>query len=186
MFQCVLLIILHRVSQLRQVCVLLVLQFNKFSINDLATNPLYNVTWTRLTNTTLQFTCETACRTPSITGCNVNLDSDSSNSSGLLSNMSSTVIGSDEAISSRLVIVIVDDIDPTVDYTFTALLFAIVNRTSIGLNSRSFKGIIPATIQGTYNIYLICISVCMCVYIYIYIYIYTYTIYMFIIKYGST
>ena len=151
MFQCVLLIILHRVSQLRQVCVLLVLQFNKFSINDLATNPLYNVTWTRLTNTTLQFTCETACRTP-IMGCNINLDSDSSSSSRQLSGMSSTVIGSVEAISSRRLIVIVDGIDPTVDYTFTAILFAVVNSTSLALNSRSFKGIIPATIQGTNNI----------------------------------
>ena len=110
------------------------------------TDPIYNATWTRVNDTTLEFTCEVACRTPAITGCHVRLvdNSDMSNEvSGTLFNVN----GSDEDISSHFVTVLVTDVDPTVEWTFTATPVAIVNRVGISLNG--FMGIIPAAVKGT-------------------------------------
>ena len=108
-----------------------------------ATTPIYNATWRRIDNTTLEFTCELACRTPAITGCNINL----SGGSKPIANFSRVVSGTDEAISSRFVTVIVNNVDPTVEYSYTAIPQAIQDREIVSLNG--IQGIIPAAIQGT-------------------------------------
>ena len=110
-----------------------------------ATDPIYNATWTRVNNTTLEFTCEVACRTPAISQCNINLE-DNSDSSNTLSGTSFNVNGSVEDISSRFVTVLVTDVDPTVEWTFTATPVTIINKTTFTLNS--FMGIIPAAVKG--------------------------------------
>ena len=109
----------------------------------IADTPLYNVTWTRVNDATLEFTCEMACRTP-ITGCNINLDSSDGSNKG--SSSSNIVNGSNEAINSRFVTVVVNDVDPTANCTFTASPVAIVNGVSVSFNS--IMGIIPAIVQG--------------------------------------
>ena len=98
--------------------------------------PLYNVTWTRVNNTTLEFTCEVACRTP-ITGCTINLDSSDGYNKGFGS--LNIVNGSAEAICSRLVIVVVNDVDPTAECTYIASPIAIVNGVS-GACRGGFQG----------------------------------------------
>ena len=110
-----------------------------------ATDPIYNATWTRVNDTTLEFICEVACRTPAISGCNINLE-DNSDSSNTLSGTSFNVNRSDEDISSRFVTVLLTDVDPTVEWTFTATPVAIVNGIVIALNG--FMGIIPAPVKG--------------------------------------
>ena len=100
-----------------------------------------------MNDTTLQFACEVACRTPAITGCTVRFEN-YSDSSNTLSGRSFNVNGSDEDISSRFVTVLVTDVDPTVEWTFTATPVAIVNGLVIALNG--FMGIIPAAVKGTY------------------------------------
>ena len=111
----------------------------------IADNPLYNVTWTRVDNTTVEFTCEVACRTP-ITGCNINLESsDGATNKGFGS--SNNVSGSVDAISSRFITVIINDIEPTEDCAYTATPVAIVDGVSLSFNSIS--GIIPAAVQGS-------------------------------------
>ena len=112
---------------------------------NLETDPIYNATWTRVNNTILEFTCEVACRTPAISGCTINLE-DNSDSSNTLSGTSFNVNGLDEDISSRFVTILVTDVDPTIEWTFTATPFAIVNRTVIALNV--FKDIIPTAVKG--------------------------------------
>ena len=123
-----------------------------FIIFNPATTPIYNVTWRRVDNTTLEFTCGLACRTPAITGCNVNLI-DTSNDRNTLFSFS--------AISSHFVTVIVNNVNPTAEYSYTAIPQAIVDGVFISLNG--IQGIIPATIQGTYILFALCV----CVYIYI-------------------
>ena len=110
----------------------------------IADNPLYNVTWTRVNNTTVEFTCEVACRTP-ITGCNINLDS-SHDGANKGFGSSDIVNGSADAISSRFITVVINDIEPTEDCTYTANAVAIVDGLSLSFNSLS--GIIPAAVQG--------------------------------------
>ena len=116
--------------------------------------PLYNVTWTRVNNTTVEFTCEVACRTP-ITGCNINLESSDGANKG--SGSSDIINGSDDAVSSRFITVVINDIEPTEDCTYTATPVAIVNGVSLSFNG--IPGIIPAAVQGKlYNelqIYLV-------------------------------
>ena len=110
----------------------------------IADNPLYNVTWTRVDNTTVEFTCEVACRTP-ITGCNINLDNGDRASKG--SGSSNIVSGSADAISSRFLTVVINDIDPTEDCTYTATPVVIVDGVSLSFNG--ILGIIPAAVQGS-------------------------------------
>ena len=98
-------------------------------------------------NRTLEFTCEVACRTPAITGCNVDLI-DTSDNMVKTSNMSTVVIGSDEAISSRFVVVLVNDVDPTIEYLYVAIPQAIENRASLSLDG--IRNLIPALIKGMY------------------------------------
>ena len=114
-----------------------------FFISVIAGTPLYNVTWTRVNNTTIEFTCEVACRTP-ITGCNINLEGSDGSNKGFGS--SNNVNGSAEAISSRFVIVVVNDADPTAEYTYIASPIAIVDGASLSFNG--ITGIIPAAVQG--------------------------------------
>ena len=130
-----------------------------FIIFNPATTPIYNVTWRRVDITTLEFTCELACRTPAITGCNVNLIDTSDNRERLF-NFSTIVSGTDEAIRSRFVTVIVNNVNPTAEYSYTAIPQAIVDGVVISLNG--IQDIIPAAIQGTYILFALC------VYIYIY------------------
>ena len=121
-----------------------------------ATTPIYSVTWRRVDNTTLEFTCELACRTPAITGCHVNLIDTNDNRERLF-NFSTIVSGTDEAISSRFVTVIVNNVDPTAEYSYTATPQAIVDEVFISLNG--IQGIIPAAIQGTYILFALCIYI---------------------------
>ena len=111
-----------------------------------ATTPIYNITWTRVDDTTLEFICELACRTPNISGCSIILVNNSSSKGFGTSNI---VNGSAEAISSRLTTVVVNDVDPTADCTYIATPVAIVDGLSISFNS--ITGIIPpavAAMQG--------------------------------------
>ena len=98
-----------------------------------------------MNDTTIEFTCEVACRTP-IIGCNINLESsDGSSNKGLVS--SNIVNGSAEAIGSRFVTVVVNNIDPTAECTYTAIPVApVVNGISISFNG--ITGVIPAIVQG--------------------------------------
>ena len=98
-----------------------------------------------MNDTTLEFTCELACRTPAITGCHVHLvaNNDSSNS---VFGTSYNINGSDEDFSSRFVSVLVTSVDPTIEWTCTVFPIAILNKTSISLSN--FKDIIPAAVQG--------------------------------------
>ena len=73
------------------------INFFNLAIADI---PLYNVTWTRVNNTTVEFTCEVACRTP-ITACNINLDGSDGANKGFGS--SDIINGSANAISSRFI-----------------------------------------------------------------------------------
>ena len=114
---------------------------------------MYNFTWTRINNTTLQFTCEVACRTPVITGCIIRLV-DNNNENETLSNMSSIVNGTNETFSSHFVIVLVTGVDPTAEYTATATpQTAVVNEVAVSLSG--IKYIIPAAVQG--SIHTICL-----------------------------
>ena len=99
-----------------------------------------------MNDTKLEFTCEVACRTPAISGCTINLE-DNSDGSNTLSGTSFNVNGSDEDISSRFATVLVTNVDPTVEWTFTATPVAIANGVVIALNG--FMGIIPAAVKGT-------------------------------------
>ena len=110
----------------------------------IADTPLYNVTWTRVNNTTVEFTCEVACRTP-ITGYNINLERSDGANKGFGSSM--IVNGSVDAISSRFITVVINDIDPTEDCTYTATPIAIVD--GISLSFSSISDIIPAAVQGS-------------------------------------
>ena len=115
-----------------------------FFISVIVGTPLYNVTWTRVNNTTIEFTCEVACRTP-ITGCNINLGSSDGSNKGFGS--SNNVNGSAEAISSRFVIIVVNNVDPTAECTYIASPIAIVDGVSLSFNG--ITGIIPAAaVQG--------------------------------------
>ena len=97
-----------------------------------------------MNKTTLEFTCELACRTPAITGCNINLNSDTSTT---LYNFSSIVNGSDKAISSRFAVILVNGIEPTAEYNFSATPHAEKSGVLISFNSKT--GVIPAELQGT-------------------------------------
>ena len=98
-----------------------------------------------MNNRTLEFTCEVACRTPAITGCNVNLN-DASGGFLTLNNMPTVVIGADKAISSRFVVILVNDVDPTVEYSYVAIPQAIENGVLLTLDA--IQGMIPALIKG--------------------------------------
>ena len=117
---------------------------NDFFNLAIADNPLHNVTWTRVNNTTVEFTCEVACRTP-ITGCNINLESSDGANKG--SGSSDIINGSVDAISSRFITVVINDIEPTEDCTYIATPVVIVDGVSLAFNSIS--GIIPAAVQGS-------------------------------------
>ena len=98
---------------------------------------LYDVTWRRINNDgALEFTCEVACRTPSVSGCNVVL----SNLGG--GKTSSVGTGMIEAIAPRLLIVVINNVDPTISYTYFASAVVIVNRTII--SSAVIRRFIPA------------------------------------------
>ena len=99
-----------------------------------------------MNNRTLEFTCEVACRTPAITGCNINLNDGSGDFS--LNNMSTDVIGADEAISSRFLVIVVNDVDPTVEYSYVATPQAIEN--GVILTVDPIRGVIPALIKGIF------------------------------------
>ena len=100
---------------------------------------LYDVTWRRANNdSALEFTCEVACRTPSISGCSVVL----SNLGG--GGTSSVVTGMIEAIAPRHVTVV---INPMMSYQYFASVVVIVNRTII--TSRVIRRIIPALCKNT-------------------------------------
>ena len=117
-----------------------------------ATTPIYHVTWRRVNNSTLEFTCELACRTPAIFGCSVNLVN--TDSSKTLSNFSTILSGTDEAISSRFVIILVNGVDPTAEFDFVATPQASVNGIITSFNG--IRAIIPsAEVQGMYFIVLI-------------------------------
>jgi len=102
---------------------------------------LYNVTWRRINNDgALEFTCEVACRTPSISGCSVVL----SNAGGSTSTL---VNGTIEAIAPRYVTIVIDNVDPMRSYEYSASALVIVNRTII--ISRFIRRIIPALCKNT-------------------------------------
>ena len=86
----------------------------------------------------MEFTCEVACRTPSISGCSVVLN----NPGG--GGMSFVVTGLIEDISPRFVTVVIHNVDLMISYTYTASSTVIVNKTSI--TSNVVKGRIPALI----------------------------------------
>ena len=126
-----------------------------------ATSTLYNVTWTRVNDTTLNFTCEVACRT-AISGCSVRLIDNSDNSISI-SDTSFTVIGMNDTFNSRHVNILLNDVNPTADYTFTAVALAITVGT---ISLDRITGNIPAAIQGIlYCMYVCC--VCVCVYVFV-------------------
>ena len=129
-----------------------------FIIFNPATTPIHNVTWRRVDITTLEFTCELACRTPAITGCNVDLIDTSDNRERLF-NFCTIVSGTDEAISSRFVTVIVNNVNPTAEYSYTAIPQAIVDEVTVFISLNGIQGIIPATIQGTYILFALCVYV---------------------------
>ena len=114
------------------------------------TTPIHNVTWRRVDTRTLEFTCELTCRTPAITGCLISLR-DTSNGRNTLSSFSTILSGTDEDISSRFVTVLVNNVEPTAEYSFTAAPQAIVDRAVVTLEV--IRGIIPAAIQGMYILY---------------------------------
>jgi len=114
-----------------------------------ATKSIYNVTWTRLNDTTLNITCEVACRSPNISGCHIHL-LENNDSGKRITGISTTVIGMSDKFNSHYVNILVNDVNPTVDYNFTANSIATVGRTFITLDS--ITGNIPATIQDIYVI----------------------------------
>jgi len=102
---------------------------------------LYNVTWRRINNdNTLEFTCEVACRTSSLFGCSVVLNSGGGGTS-------SVVTGMIEAIASRHVTVVINNVDPLMSYLYYAGALVIVNRTII--TSNLIRRIIPALCKNT-------------------------------------
>ena len=106
---------------------------------------MYNVTWRRVNDTTLEFTCELACRTPVIFGCNVNLIN--SDSHKILSSFSTILSGTNDAISSHIVIILVNGIDPAAEYIYIATPQARTNETTISFNG--IEGLIlPAEVTG--------------------------------------
>ena len=123
---------------------MIIIYTNDFFNLAIADTPLYNVTWIRVDNTTVEFTCEVACRTP-ITGCNINLDGGDGANKGFGS--SDIINGSANAISSRFITVVINDIDPTEDCTYIATPVAIVDGVSLSFNG--IPGIIPAAVQGS-------------------------------------
>ena len=108
----------------------------------LAVNFINNVTWRRVDNTTLEFTCEVACRTPSITGCDVQLQSDSG---ARISNVSTVITGENEMINSRFVTVIVNNLKPTAEYSYTTAARVIEN--GLLLITNNLMGTIPAAVE---------------------------------------
>ena len=106
---------------------------------------MYGVTWRRVNNRTLEFTCELACRTPAIVGCSVDLVNRDTNQIILL--YSTVLSGTDEAIGSRNVIILVNGINPTAGYNYVAAPHARINGTLIPLNN--MEGLIlPAEVNG--------------------------------------
>jgi len=101
------------------------------------TRYLYDATWRRINNNTLEFTCEVACRTPSITECNVVL-------SNLGSGRSNMFTGQLEDISSRFatITVVIDNVDPMRSYMYSAGAIAIANGELI--STTLIRGEIPA------------------------------------------
>ena len=90
----------------------------------------------------MEFTCEVACRTPSISGCSVVL----SNPPGG-GEISSLVNGMIEAIAPRYVTVVIYNVDPMRSYFYSASALVIVNRTII--SSPHIRRIIPALSKNT-------------------------------------
>ena len=85
----------------------------------------------------MEFKCEIACRTSSISGCNVVL----SNSGG---GKTSSVNVSTEDIKPQLATVVINNVDPMRSYMYFASAVVIVNRTII--TTPVIRGIIPALI----------------------------------------
>ena len=109
----------------------------------LAMTYLYDVTWRRINNdNTLEFTCEVACRTPSISGCAVILSNPPGGAETSL-----LVTGMIEAIAPLHVTVVIDNVDPMISYFYTASALVIVNRTII--SSIHIRRIIPALCKKT-------------------------------------
>ena len=108
---------------------------------------MYGVTWRRVDNRTLEFTCKLACRTPVIVGCSVNLINRDNNQ--IKSNYSTVLSGTDEAIGSRNVIILVNGINSTAGYNYVAAPHARINGTLIPLNDNDIEGLIlPAEVNG--------------------------------------
>ena len=108
---------------------------------------MYGVTWRRVNNRTLEFTCELACRTPVIVGCSVNLVNRDTNKPIL--RYSAVSNGTDEAIGSRNVIILVNGINSTAGYNYVVAPHARINGTLIPLNDNDIEGLIlPAEVNG--------------------------------------
>jgi len=85
---------------------------------------LYNVAWRRINLTTLEFTYELACRTPSIVGCSILLDGGSGGIEYL-----SNITEINAAIASHNVTIITTNLDPMLPYSYSASVVVITNST---------------------------------------------------------
>ena len=101
-----------------------------------------------MNDTTLNITCEVACRTPNIFGCTINLI-ENNDRGRIMTGTSTTVIGMSDTFNSRYVNILVNNVNPTVDYNFTANSIATVDRESLIIILDRITGNIPAAIQGT-------------------------------------
>ena len=104
-----------------------------------------------MNDTTLNITCEVACRSPNISGCHIHL-LENNDSGKRITGISTTVIGMSDKFNSCYVNILVNDVNPIVDYTFTANSIATVGREFSIATLDCITGNIPATIQGIYVI----------------------------------
>ena len=107
---------------------------------NIATQVLHNVTWRRINITTLEFTCEIACRTPLISGCFVVLRAGGDG-------QSTAITGMAEAIAPRYVSVVITNLNLLRSYFFSASALVIVNSTIITTN-RVRGRILPAACKN--------------------------------------
>ncbi|XP_065908575.1 uncharacterized protein [Dysidea avara] len=96
---------------------------------------LYNVVWKRVNSTSIQFTCEVACRTEIIVGCAVTLTSGQE----MVFGNSLNVEGSLTAFQPRSVTVNVHNINSDLQYSYSAS--ALIEESAISPNL--LKGFVP-------------------------------------------
>lgn len=81
---------------------------------------LYSVSWKRVGPTSLQFICKVACRSNIINGCSITLIHTSEIRHIVLQSSSTDVQGSVEAIEARIVTVNFNNINPNLEYRYSA------------------------------------------------------------------